>query len=181
MGVVKKIQPDAGMYPRFAECRPFSRHTSDVKRLNLAKGSAPEKLLRIELRRCGLKFFSNYGGVLGVPDFVVKESKIAVFCDGDFWHGKDWKSRRRKLELGHNGEYWRKKIEANIRRDQRVNRGLRLRGWKVLRFWESEIKRQPSKVADIILNAAESNRFKDQVHGQANKGSCRLIVGRATS
>jgi len=74
----------------------------------------------------------------GNPDFIIKENKIAIFCDGDFWHGYTFK-KGKKL----NSAYWKKKIERNMKRDKTVSRNLRRRGWKVLRFWEHNINKRP--------------------------------------
>ena len=65
---------------------------------------------------------------------------MAVFCDGDFWHGRDWETRRQKLSRGTNSEYWLAKVQRNIERDQQNTRQLQAMGWTVLRFWESQIR-----------------------------------------
>jgi DNA mismatch endonuclease (patch repair protein) len=73
-----------------------------------------------------------------------------VFCDGDFWHGRHWATRRLRLTTGHNAAYWVAKIESNMRRDRRTRRELRSAGWTVLRFWESDILRDPDRAASKI-------------------------------
>ena len=70
---------------------------------------------------------------------VFRSDGVVVFCDGDFWHGKDWAERRNALARGANAEYWIGKIEGNMERDRRNNEVLRSEGWTVLRFWESDI------------------------------------------
>ena len=79
-----------------------------------------------------------------------------IFCDGDFWHGKDWGSRKAKLSRGNNAAYWIAKIERNMARDLDVAAELRSRGWIVLRFWESEIRRDPEPVCTLILSILDS-------------------------
>ena len=76
--------------------------------------------------------------MFGNPDFVIWSEKIAIFCDGDFWHGYDFRRGRRP----DNG-FWRDKIEGNMKRDALVSRRLRREGWSVLRFWEHVIKKNP--------------------------------------
>ena len=76
-----------------------------------------ELVLRRALWRKGLRYRKNVAGLPGKPDIVFHRAKVVLFCDGDFWHGKDWCSRRAKILKGNNPEYWTKKIEANIRRD----------------------------------------------------------------
>jgi DNA mismatch endonuclease Vsr len=74
--------------------------------------------------------------MFGKPDFVFAQRKLAVFLDGDFWHGNPKTHRIPKSNV----EYWTKKIRANKRRDRLVNRTLKLQGWRVFRAWESDLK-----------------------------------------
>ena len=76
--------------------------------------------------------------------------RLVVFCDGDFWHGRDWGSRNGKLRAGSNAEYWVTKIESNMERDKLVTRTLRAQGWKVVRIWESDLLRGPAEHAKVI-------------------------------
>lgn len=82
----------------------------------------------------------------GCPDIVFPRVKVAIFCDGDFWHGRDWEERKAKLGQGTNSRYWIAKIARNMERDAENQERLETRGWRVLRFWESEIKRGESAV-----------------------------------
>ena len=78
--------------------------------------------------------FEMHPRIYGNPDFVLTEKKIAVFCDGDFWHGYNYAGKKKPQK-----KFWRDKIESNMRRDRRVSRNLRSCGWSVLRFWEHDI------------------------------------------
>jgi DNA mismatch endonuclease (patch repair protein) len=89
---------------------------------------------------------------------VFTGSRILVFCDGDFWHGRNWSERKRKLLAGNNSAYWIAKIEANIARDVRVNAELAEEGWYVLRFWETDILRDPTAVAATVAAAVSARR-----------------------
>jgi len=100
----------------------------------------------------GLRYRKNVKTLPGKPDIVFKGKKVAIFCDGDFWHGRDWEKKKEKLKKGENASYWIAKIERNIERDQMQTRELEKAGWKVLRFWESEIKNNLEDVVDVILN-----------------------------
>lgn len=91
------------------------------------------------LRKAGIKF-RRYPKMPGNPDFIIKDRKVVIFCDGDFWHGYDYNERKRKLP-----PFWRKKIEANIKRDRRNNTLMRKMGWKIIRVWEHEINNSPEK------------------------------------
>jgi len=84
--------------------------------------------------------FEKYPKMFGNPDFAIPGKRIAVFCDGDFWHGYRYGEKKRPAK-----KFWRDKIERNMRRDAAVSRGLRRDGWSVLRFWEHDIERNPEK------------------------------------
>jgi DNA mismatch endonuclease (patch repair protein) len=90
----------------------------------------------------------------GRPDIVFPKARLAIFCDGDFWHGRDWESRQEKLRRGTNPDYWLAKIQRNIERDQQNTRRLKEMGWTVLRVWESEIRADSpglvQKVIDVL-------------------------------
>ena len=86
--------------------------------------------------------------VFGNPDIVFKGKKVAVFCDGEFWHGFDWENRKNQIKSMR--EYWIPKIERNIQRDKEVTETLENAGWTVLRFWEKEIKEDILLCADIV-------------------------------
>ena len=112
---------------------------SAVKR----KDTEPELILRKALWHNGLRYRKNYRKLPGTPDVVFIKKKIAVFCDGDYWHGHNWAIRglaSLEAELSRYSDFWRKKILENVSRDQRVNARLEEMGWRVIRFWESEIR-----------------------------------------
>jgi DNA mismatch endonuclease (patch repair protein) len=90
----------------------------------------------------------------GKPDIVFVRQRLAIFCDGDFWHGRKWSKDRIRLHAGPNASYWVEKIKGNIARDKRRNRELKQLGWKVLRVWESDIRKDPELVAKRTIAAA---------------------------
>ena len=96
-----------------------------------------ESCLRKALWRDGIRYKKNYKILPGKPDIVITKHKIAIFCDGEYWHGKDWEIKKAKIHS--NKEYWISKIERNMRRDIETNRLLRNMGWEVLRFWGNDI------------------------------------------
>jgi DNA mismatch endonuclease (patch repair protein) len=83
---------------------------------------------------------------------------VAVFCDGDFWHGRELDERIHKLGRGHNAPYWVAKISSNVARDRRHDEALERDGWLVLRFWETEIARDPAAVAARVAEAVSRRR-----------------------
>jgi len=90
--------------------------------------------------------FKMYPKIYGNPDFLIKDKRIAIFCDGDFWHGYNYEEKKRLPK-----KFWRDKIEANMRRDRKVSRHLRRNGWSVLRFWEHDIEKRPEVCRKKIL------------------------------
>lgn len=116
---------------------------------NKATGTSIELMLGKALHAEGLRYRKNDKTVAGTPDFTFKKYKVAVFSDGDFWHGKDWETR--KKQLGQNAGFWYDKIERNIERDYKVTKQLCEDGWTVLRFWETDIRKKlPQCVAAVV-------------------------------
>jgi len=121
-----------------------------------SKNTRSEIALRKALWHQGLRFRVNYKGLPGKPDIVFTKAKVAVFCDGDYWHGHNWALRGLKdldEELAGYSEFWANKIRKNIRRDEEVNRKLAEMGWHVVRIWESEIKANVSMCVDLVEKA----------------------------
>jgi DNA mismatch endonuclease Vsr len=107
-----------------------------------------EVVLRKELFKRGYRYRINYKKLVGKPDIVFVSARVVVFCDSEFWHGKNWHSSKKKIKS--NTDYWYPKIESNIRRDNRTNRLLKQRGWSVLRFWGKDIERNLSVCVEKI-------------------------------
>lgn len=112
------------------------------------KGGKAEVYLAKALWRCGYRYRKNDRRLPGSPDIALPKHKVAVFIDGEFWHGKDWTFRKGRLKR--NREYWIEKIEENIARDRRNDQLLLQMGWIPLHFWEKEIlKHLPACIAEI--------------------------------
>jgi DNA mismatch endonuclease (patch repair protein) len=127
-----------------------------------SKDTIPEKLLGKAMWKLGLRYRKCYK-IKGTPDFVFVKYKIAVFCDGDFWHGNGWRIRRfknRQEEQATYSRFWANKVRENILRDKAVNKYLRKNGWVVLRFWESQIKKRPADCGLRILTVYNSRLKK---------------------
>ena len=144
--------------PSFAALRSTSDLASRVGRGNRARNTKPELLLRRALRKRGVRYSLHERGLPGKPDIVLRQARIAIFCDGDFWHGRRWAERRKKLRKGANATYWIAKISRNIQRARRVNRALRAMNWRVVRVWESQIIRNADAIAREIIRTARSKR-----------------------
>ncbi len=112
------------------------------------KNSKIEIMLAKELWKKGLRYRKNDLSVFGKPDLTFKRYKIAIFVDSEFWHGKDWETK--KYEHKSNQEFWYNKIERNIQRDIEVNDYLLKNNWEVIRFWGKEIERELVSCVRII-------------------------------
>jgi DNA mismatch endonuclease, patch repair protein len=117
---------------------PTSAEASAIGRANRRTDTKPERLLRSNLHALGLRFRVDLRikeeGVAVRPDIVFTRRRIAVFVDGCFWHRCPQHFHAPKRNL----DYWGPKIEANVRRDERVAAALRAAGWYVARIWEHE-------------------------------------------
>jgi len=100
-----------------------------------SKGTKPEVAMAKILRKMKLKFRRHRNNLPGTPDFILIEYQTALFVDGDFWHGRNFKKWENRLL-----PYWRKKIGTNIKRDRKNFRLLQKLGWHVIRIWESDMK-----------------------------------------
>lgn len=135
--------------------------TSQIMAQIRSQDTRPEMLVREGLWRRGYRYRLHRRDLPGRPDLVFGPSRVAVFVDGDFWHGNAW--RVRELDsLGDlfptNTEWWVNKIETNMDRDRRVTRELEELGWQVFRVWESEILADPEDVVDRIGQLVDSRR-----------------------
>jgi len=115
-----------------------------------SKDTSIEVILRKALWHKGYRYRKNFKELPGSPDIVLTKYKIAIFCDGEFFHGKDWETLRLRLENGSNSEFWIKKITRNCMRDNEVDKKLLYDGWTVMRFWGNDIKRNTEECVKAI-------------------------------
>lgn len=149
--------------PKFKGLTPRSATASRVGAANRKTNTVPEVMLRKALSASGLRFRLHATDLPGCPDLVIRRRKIALFCDGDFWHGRDWQNRKKKLADGWNAAYWVAKIERNRARDRVVTRALRRLGWRAIRVWEGEVRRDPARVATKILKLIQTAHLERAV------------------
>lgn len=128
--------------------------TPEQRRKNMqqikANNTHIEVLLRKALWNKGYRYRKNYKDLPGKPDIVLMKYKIAIFCDSEFFHGKDWEVLKPRLEKSNNSDFWIKKISGNIERDDRINKQLIFMGWTVIRFWGDEIKKHTDECIRVI-------------------------------
>ncbi len=98
----------------------------------------------------GYRYRKNDKKLPGKPDIVLSKYKIAIFCDSEFFHGKDWEVLKPQLERGKNAEFWIKKISGNRQRDEEVNKQLQYLGWTVIRFWGKDIMKRTDECIQVI-------------------------------
>ena len=130
--------------------------TSLIMRSIKGRDTTPELLLRKSLHKLGVRYRVNSRKVYGRPDISIIKYKLAIFVDGDFWHGNEYKLRGlSRLEdlFPTNSLFWCRKILKNIERDQRVNQCLEHEGWTVIRVWASTILLNPDEAAQLIQKA----------------------------
>ena len=141
--------------PRFSEENGFYTTEERSKLMAKIKGrnNKTEVAFRKWLWALGCRYRLNVKTLPGKPDLVFRKARLAVFVDGDFWHGKNWAER--KNDLKSNRDFWIPKIERNIQRDEEVNQLLRAQDWHVLRFWESDLARDPLHAAQMVLDWLE--------------------------
>lgn len=133
-------------HPKSYDSTPeIRKRMSNVK---LKNGDA-EQLLAKRLWHLGYRYRKNDKRLPGSPDIAILKHRIAVFVDGEFWHGKDWEIRKSRLQR--NREYWIEKIEENMARDVRVDEELRHRGWVPVRFWAKDALKNTDSCIEQIL------------------------------
>lgn len=121
------------------------QRTKSMKAIK-SKNTTIEQKLRSALWSNGIRYRKNYKQLIGTPDIVLTKYKIAIFCDGDFWHGKN----NCEDKIASHKKYWLEKIKHNKERDLEITITLRDQGWIVLRFWEDDIKANIIKCLETI-------------------------------
>lgn len=130
---------------------------------NRSTNTSIEIALRKELWHRGHRYRKNYKSLPGKPDIVLTKQKIVIFCDSEFFHGKDWKDKKAKLQKCDNAEYWIKKIERNMKRDVENDRQLLLLGWTVIHFWGQDIIKNTGECIRVIEEAIFERKISDML------------------
>jgi len=134
-------------HPKSYDSTPEIRKRMSKVRL---KNGKAETILAKRLWHEGYRYRRNYKKLPGSPDIALTTYRVAVFVDGEFWHGENWEERKNKLK--HNREYWIEKIEENMSRDKRVDAQLQEMGWTTIHFWEKQVLKHTDECVDIIIN-----------------------------
>jgi DNA mismatch endonuclease (patch repair protein) len=156
---------------------------SKIMRRVGSRDTGPEKVFRTALRRAGLRSFRACDVTLpGKPDVVVPGKGLAIFIDGDFWHGHQYQTRgfgsqQEQLADVNNAEYWVAKLARNVTRDFQNTSDLLNSGWRVLRFWESDIRRSLDKCVATTLESLERVSGRASFAALADRTAVELFAG----
>ena len=138
-------------HPKKYDTTPeISRRMSDVH----LKGGYAETVLAKALWHKGIRYRKNHKKLPGSPDIAITKYKIAIFVDGEFWHGYDWENKKERIHS--NKEYWIEKIEENMARDRRNDEILRNEGWYPIHFWEKQVKKDLDACVECVLRAIKT-------------------------
>ncbi len=142
------------------------RNISAKMRKVRSRNTTPEIIFRKALWSIGLRYNVSLSKLPGKPDIVFKSKRIAIFIDGDFWHGNQWRKRgltalEDQFRDTSSREYWINKIYRNMQRDSKMTTLLLSEGWTVLRFWESEIRKNLTRCIEMTLNVVNHGAKQD--------------------
>ncbi|MHA8109942.1 very short patch repair endonuclease [Lactobacillaceae bacterium Melli_B4] len=128
----------------------FKTNNATSKRMANVKSTRGEieNIIALRLWHDGIRYRRNYKKLPGKPDIAITKYKIAVFADGEFWHGYRWEHYKKHLKR--NRDYWIPKIENNMKRDKLNDSKLKEMGWIPLHFWGKMIKKHPEYCTEII-------------------------------
>ena len=118
-----------------------------------SKDTSIEVSLRRVLWKKGYRYRKNYSALPGKPDIVLIKYRIAIFCDGELFHGKNWEILKPRLLKGNNPDFWVKKIERNMKRDDENDKKLLFLGWTVIHFWGNDILRNTDQCVKVVEEA----------------------------
>lgn len=144
--------------PRFNEESGFYTTPERSKIMGKIRGknTKPELAFRKALYSSGFRYRIDYRRLIGRPDIVLKKYRTIIFIDGEYWHGHNWEERKQKIKT--NREFWIAKIERNMQRDREVNEELEGLGYKIFRFWESEVKKELEDCLQKVISHLESQK-----------------------
>ncbi len=128
--------------------------TPEQRKKNMQHIKSKDTKIEVKLRKAlwakGFRYRKNWSVLPGKPDIVFTKYKIAVFCDSEFFHAKDWEVLKPRLEKSKNSDYWLKKLARNMERDDEVNKQLLFDGWTVIRFWGKDILKNTEECIRVI-------------------------------
>lgn len=150
--MAKKYPEERIKVPRFNEASGFYTTPERSKIMGKIRGknTKPELAFRKALYAQGYRYRIDYKQLIGKPDIVLNKYKTVIFIDGDYWHAHNWEERKPKIKT--NREFWIAKFERNQQRDSEVNTELSRLGYKVFRFWETEVKKELDRCLNEVIH-----------------------------
>lgn len=147
----------------------FHGEVSEKSHKNMSKIKGKDTSIELVLRKAlwekGYRYRKNDKSLPGSPDIAITKYKIAIFCDGEFFHGKDWEVLKPRLEKGKNPDYWIKKIQRNIDRAQEKDQELLFLGWTVIHFWGKDILKDTDKCIKVIEETIFDIKMGEKING----------------
>jgi DNA mismatch endonuclease (patch repair protein) len=147
----------------------FQGEVSEKSRKNMSRIKGSDTSIEIILRKAlwnkGYHYRKNYKQLPGKPDIALTKYKIAIFCDSEFFHGKDWEILKPRLMKGKNSEYWVQKIERNMERDQEKDKELLFLGWTVIHFWGKDILKNTDECLRVIEEVIFDQKMQESLEG----------------
>lgn len=145
----------------------FHGEVSEKSHKNMSRIQGKDTSIELVLRKAlwakGYRYRKNYKLLPGTPDIVLTKYRIAIFCDSEFFHGKDWEILMPKLQKGKNPNYWISKIERNMERDQEKDKVLLFEGWTVIHFWGQDILKNTDECIRVIEETIFDIKMQDGV------------------
>lgn len=139
--------------------------TPEQRRKNMQRIRCKDTKIEVRLRKAlwhhGYRYRKNFKELPGRPDIVLTKYRIAIFCDSEFFHGKDWPELKAHLLKGNNSDFWISKIHKNIDRDAEVDRKLKYEDWIVIRFWGSYIQKHLDECVQAVDDAVVMRKSED--------------------
>ena len=140
--------------------------TKEQRHRNMKNIKSKDTKIEVRLRKAlwakGYRYRKNDKKLPGKPDIVLSKYKIVIFCDSEFFHGKDWEVLKPRIEAGNNSEYWMKKITRNMERDDENNKQLLFLGWTVIRFWGKDILKKTDECIKVIEECIFQQQFDSE-------------------
>ena len=147
--------------------------TKEQRHRNMSNIKSHDTKIEVALRKAlwnkGIRYRKNYKKVPGKPDIAITKYRIAIFCDGEYFHGKDWKEQKKRIERGDNAEFWIAKIEKNIQRDSEVDKQFKALDWVVLRFWGKDILKNTDSCVQVVEEVIFSRKMTEDYWEQEER------------
>ena len=141
--------------------------TKEQRRKNMQHIRSKDTSIEVKLRKAlwnrGYRYRKNDKRLPGKPDIALTKYKIAIFCDSEFFHGKDWEVLKPRLEKGNNSQYWISKISRNREHDDEVNKRLLFEGWTVIRFWGKDIQKNIEECVRVVEETVWDVKIEDRM------------------